>query len=101
MLTKTQYAADHLIFFDHGTSVSRQHWLAFLQLKLCSSYLVTDTLRIPPNARIVGEVWSVIMGAGRAFEDQDEPTVVVQVGEEGSEGLVEITDMLFATRGPS
>ena len=41
------------------------------------------------------------MASGKAFEDQDNPTVVLKIGEENSEGLVEITDMLFTTRGPS
>ena len=41
------------------------------------------------------------MASGKAFEDQDDPTVVLKIGEENSEGLVEITDMLFTTRGPS
>jgi glucan 1,3-beta-glucosidase len=63
-------------------------------------YLVTDTLRIPSHARIVGEAWSVILGGGSAFTDQDAPRVVVQIGEPGDEGTVEISDMIFATRGP-
>lgn len=40
------------------------------------------------------------MGGGTAFSDQNSPTVMVRVGEPGSEGIVEITDMLFATQGP-
>lgn len=49
---------------------------------------------------MVGEAWSVIMGGGAAFSDQTNPTVMVRVGEPGSEGIVEITDILFATQGP-
>jgi glucan 1,3-beta-glucosidase len=65
-----------------------------------SSYLITDTLRVPKNVRIVGEVWSVIVGGGPKFNDQDQPQVVVRIGEEGDEGVVEISDIIFATRGP-
>ena len=40
------------------------------------------------------------MGSGSAFASQAKPTVMVRVGEPGSEGIVEITDILFATQGP-
>ena len=39
------------------------------------------------------------MGTGSAFEDVDNPTVVVQVGDSGDEGVIEITDMLFTVKG--
>jgi hypothetical protein len=61
---------------------------------------VSSTLTIPAGTRIVGEAWSVIAGSGHAFTNQDEPQVVVRVGEKGSQGVVEITDMLFTTVGP-
>lgn len=38
------------------------------------------------------------MGSGDAFSDITNPQVVVQVGEEGSTGIAEISDMLFTTR---
>ena len=41
------------------------------------------------------------MGTGSAFSDINNPQVVVRVGAPGSSGIVEITDMLFTTRGPS
>lgn len=41
------------------------------------------------------------MASGKVFENQNNPTVVLKIGEEHSEGVVEITDMLFTTRGPS
>lgn len=49
----------------------------------------------------MGEAWSVIAGKGQAFEDQENPQVVVKVGEEGSQGVTEITDIIFSTVGPS
>lgn len=49
---------------------------------------------------MVGEAWSVIIGGGPAFADKSNPTVMVRVGEPGSEGIMEITDILFVTRGP-
>ena len=76
------YSGCRLIFVDAGT------------------YYITDTLTIPAGAQIVGEAWSVIMGGGSAFQDQNNPRVMVRVGNEGDEGIVEITDIIFATRGP-
>jgi hypothetical protein len=61
---------------------------------------VKSTITIPAGARIVGEAWSVISGAGPSFQDQNNPQVVVRVGEPGSRGVVEITDMIFSTVGP-
>lgn len=74
---------DMVIFFDAGT------------------YLVTSTIHIPPNVRIVGEVWSTIMGAGDFFSDMGSPRPVVRVGESGNRGYAEISDMMFTTRGPA
>ncbi|KAJ7632166.1 exo-beta-1,3-glucanase [Roridomyces roridus] len=79
----SHYAGSKIIFFDAGT------------------YIVTSTITIPAGSRIVGEAWSVISGAGPAFEDQDNPQVVVRVGGPGAEGVAEITDMIFTTQGPA
>jgi hypothetical protein len=62
---------------------------------------VTSTLTIPAGTQIVGEGWSVIAGKGAAFQDQNNPQVVVQVGAAGSSGVVEITDIIFSTIGSS
>ena len=63
-------------------------------------YIVTSTLKIPAGTRLVGEVWSVIAGKGPVFQDQKCPRVVVQVGEKHSQGILEITDIVFTTVGP-
>lgn len=82
LLIPFQYAGCKIIFFDAGT------------------YIVTDTITIPAGTQVVGEAWSVIMGSGNNFFDFNNPRVVVKVGETGSSGVVEITDMIFTTRGP-
>ena len=61
---------------------------------------MSSTITIPAGARIVGEAWSVIAGSGGAFMNQDAPQAVVRVGDKGSQGIVEVTDMLFTTVGP-
>lgn len=78
-----EYSGRRIIFVDAGT------------------YYITGTLTIPAGTQLVGEAWSVIMGGGPAFADQKNPTVMVRAGEPGSEGILEITDIIFATRGPA
>jgi hypothetical protein len=73
---------DNVIYFDHGV------------------YLVSNTITVPVNTRIVGEVWAVIMAAGDAFQDQANPVPVWKVGNAGDEGVVEMQELLFQTRGP-
>ncbi|KAG6874267.1 hypothetical protein C0995_001492 [Termitomyces sp. Mi166 len=76
-------AGRKIVFFDAGT------------------YIVTSTLVVPVGTRMVGEAWSVIAGKGKLFFDQENPEVVVRVGERYSCGVVEITDMIFTTVGPA
>ncbi|KAI1790568.1 exo-beta-1,3-glucanase [Ganoderma leucocontextum] len=78
-----KFAGCKLIFVDHGT------------------YVITNTLRIPPGAQVVGEAWSVFLGSGSAFANKASPKVVVQVGKPGDTGNVEISDIIFATRAPA
>ncbi|TFK54506.1 exo-beta-1,3-glucanase [Heliocybe sulcata] len=77
------YAGCKIIFFDAGV------------------YVVTSTITIPAGTQIVGEAWSVIMGSGSAFQNQNSPEAVVRVGDTNSQGVLEISDILFTTRGPA
>lgn len=62
---------------------------------------MTSTLTIPAGTIIVGEAWSAIAGTGPFFGDVDWPRPVVRVGDPNSEGVVEISDIIFTTIGPS
>ncbi|KAF9885299.1 hypothetical protein FE257_013016 [Aspergillus nanangensis] len=62
-------------------------------------YKVTKTLTIPADTKIVGEAYPVIMSSGEFFADQSAPKPVIQVGKEGSEGQVELSDFLISTQG--
>ncbi|PHH67945.1 hypothetical protein CDD82_976 [Ophiocordyceps australis] len=62
-------------------------------------YQVKETVHVPVGSRIVGSGWSQIMGTGARFEKEDEPEVVVRVGNKGDSGVVEISDMLFTVKG--
>ncbi|KAF4454127.1 hypothetical protein F53441_3313 [Fusarium austroafricanum] len=62
--------------------------------------MVSDTVYIPPNAKIVGEALaSIIMGTGPNFGDLNNPRPVVQVGRPGDVGKVEWSDTIVSTRG--
>ncbi|EER43715.1 exo-beta-1,3-glucanase [Histoplasma capsulatum H143] len=62
-------------------------------------YRVGGTVVIPTGSRVQGSSWSQIQGAGFYFNDLHNPRVVVQVGEKGDVGSMEIVDMMFSTQG--
>lgn len=70
-----------IVFFDFGV------------------YKVTQTLRVPPGSRIVGEAFSIILSSGNSFADVDRPQPVVQIGRPGDRGSVEWSDMVVSTQG--
>ncbi|KAG2075935.1 glycoside hydrolase family 55 protein [Suillus decipiens] len=78
-----KYAGCYIIYFDAGI------------------YKVTSTIQVPAGTLIVGEAWTQIMGAGLNFNNKEDPNVVVQVGTPGSQGVTEITDIVFTTQGPT
>lgn len=79
------------------TYTASKQLIAFVD---AGAYYVTDTLYIPPGARIVGEALaSNIIGGGPRFADILNPHPVVQVGRPGDVGCIEWSDMILATRG--
>ncbi|KAK4140147.1 pectate lyase superfamily protein-domain-containing protein [Dichotomopilus funicola] len=65
-------------------------------------YRVTDTIFVPPNTRVIGEgLASVILGAGEKFSDPNDPRPVLQVGNPGDVGSVEMSDLIVSTQGPT
>jgi glucan 1,3-beta-glucosidase len=74
---------DQIIYFDHG------------------AYVVSDTVRVPGNISITGEIWPLIMVQGSAFQDINNPKPVFQIGQPGDVGSVEISDIIFETIGPA
>ncbi|EHA49255.1 hypothetical protein MGG_17486 [Pyricularia oryzae 70-15] len=72
---------EQVIFFDHG------------------AYVVSDTIKVPKNIRMTGEIWPYIMATGPKFQDQANPRAVFQVGQPGDVGAVEMSDMMFQTLG--
>ena len=64
-------------------------------------YTVEGTIIVPTGSQIAGEAWSQIMATGSNFSDINDPQVMVQVGQLGDVGSVEITDLLFTVSGPT
>ncbi|KAG7117994.1 Glucan 1 like protein [Verticillium longisporum] len=62
-------------------------------------YIVTDTVFVPPGAKVVGQSWSQIMGQGAKFQNANAPYPVVKVGNPGQSGAVELQDLMFTVRG--
>lgn len=74
---------DQIVYFDHG------------------AYVVTSTVKVPKDVRITGEIWPLIMASGPQFGAQSSPAPVFQVGQPGDVGAVEMSDLIFTTRGPA
>lgn len=72
-----------LAYFEHG------------------AYLVKDTISVPTNVKIVGEIWPLIVADSQSFSDANNLKPVFQIGKTGDSGAVEISDMLFSTNGPA
>lgn len=74
-------AQNKILFLDHG------------------DYKVTRTIYIPPNAKIVGESYSVILSSGSFFANMNSPQPVLRIGLPGQDGTVELSDLIVSTQG--
>ncbi|PYH83679.1 pectin lyase-like protein [Aspergillus uvarum CBS 121591] len=74
---------DQIVYFDHG------------------AYIITDTIKVPKNVKITGEIWPMLMAYGDRFSDAENPIPMLQVGEVGESGSVEISDLIVETKGPA
>ncbi|KAF1811435.1 glucan 1,3-beta-glucosidase GLUC78 precursor [Eremomyces bilateralis CBS 781.70] len=78
----TNLKDDQILYFDHG------------------AYLITDTVFVGCHAKITGEIWPLIMASGPKFQDPAQLRPVFKVGNSGQSGAVEMSDLMFETRGP-
>ncbi|RJE16629.1 hypothetical protein PHISCL_11034, partial [Aspergillus sclerotialis] len=74
---------DQIVYFDHG------------------AYIITSTIKVPKNIKITGEIWPMLMAHGEKFADQKNPIPMLQIGEPGDIGYIEMSDLLLQTRGPA
>ncbi|KAF2828532.1 exo-beta 1,3 glucanase-like protein [Ophiobolus disseminans] len=70
-----------VLYFEHGV------------------YKVTNTIYVPPGARMVGETFPAIMASGGTWGNKDDPKPVIQIGKAGDSGSIEWSDMLVQTQG--
>ncbi|KAH7358317.1 pectate lyase superfamily protein-domain-containing protein [Plectosphaerella cucumerina] len=63
------------------------------------TYILTDTLHIPPGSRIVGENWAQLAATGSNFGDETKPRAVIRVGNAGDKGTIELQDLIFTSKG--
>lgn len=60
------------------------------------TYIVTDTILVPKGSIIVGDPYaSAISALGSNFFNPDSPVTMVQVGNPGDVGTIQISDMIF------
>ncbi|KAF2151285.1 glycoside hydrolase family 55 protein [Myriangium duriaei CBS 260.36] len=67
------------------------------------AYVISDTITIPNNIKIVGEIWPLFMvdGSSPKFSDINNPQVAFRVGQPGDTGAVEMQEIIFETKGPA
>jgi glucan 1,3-beta-glucosidase len=75
--------SDQIVYFDHG------------------AYIITSTIKVPKDIKIVGEIWPLLMASGKAFSDEQNPIPMLQIGQPGDSGDVEISDIMLETKGPT
>jgi len=84
-LNKVASTPNAVAYFDHG------------------AYLIKNTIAVPCNIKITGEIWPYILADAASFSDASNPKAVFQVGAPGNtnNGAVEISDLIFETNGPA
>lgn len=75
--------SNQVVYFDHG------------------AYLITSTIKVPKDIRITGEIWPILMASGPAFADETNPIPMLQIGQPGDSGSVELSDFVLETKGPA
>ncbi|KAH7010780.1 pectate lyase superfamily protein-domain-containing protein [Microdochium trichocladiopsis] len=63
------------------------------------TYILGDTLHIPPGTRIVGENWAQLAATGANFGDETKPRALIRVGNPGDKGRVEMQDLIITSKG--
>ncbi|CAK7205467.1 hypothetical protein SEUCBS139899_008242 [Sporothrix eucalyptigena] len=86
----TAAVADLLIKYGDGSKI------VFVD---AGTYIMTSTVTVPKDAKIVGEAWAQFAASGKYFSNASDPHPMLQVGEVGDRGSVEIQDLILTTKG--
>lgn len=67
------------------------------------AYVIRETIKVPTNIKMVGEIWPLFMidGSSSTFSDINNPQPAFQVGQPGDVGAVEMSELCFETLGPA
>lgn len=67
------------------------------------AYLIRNTITVPINIKMQGEIWPIFMidGSSPIFQNEYAPQVAFRVGSPGEVGNAELVEILFETRGAS
>lgn len=66
------------------------------------AYLVKNTVTVPPNVMMTGEIWPLIVADSASFSDMANPKPVFRIGQSGGQqGYFQISDFIFETNGPA
>lgn len=67
------------------------------------AYVIRNTIQIPNNIKVIGEIWPLFMidGSSSVWADEKKPVPAFRVGNPGEKGSVELVELLFETIGPT
>ncbi|KAF2671194.1 glycoside hydrolase family 55 protein [Microthyrium microscopicum] len=70
-------AKGSLLFFPFGT------------------YIISDTIKVPKNSRLVGEAWTQLRATGAKFGSIGSPRPMIKIGEPGDVGLAQMSTFIL------
>ena len=65
------------------------------------AYLIRNTIQVPNDIKMQGEIWPIFMidGSSPIFQNEFAPQPAFRVGNPGDTGSAELVEILFETRG--
>jgi glucan 1,3-beta-glucosidase len=64
-------------------------------------YMVSKTIEIPKESRIVGILYPQFVATGDFFKNPREPKAVLEVGKPEDSGLIHMSDLIITNNGPT
>jgi len=64
------------------------------------TYLIGNTVTVPPGSRLLGQAWTNIQASGSAFQNANSPIPMLKIGTPGQTGVAQIVDFMFGVQGP-
>eukprot|EP00026_Physarum_polycephalum_P002491 Phypoly_transcript_02498.p1 GENE.Phypoly_transcript_02498~~Phypoly_transcript_02498.p1 ORF type:complete len:848 (+),score=179.01 Phypoly_transcript_02498:118-2661(+) len=64
------------------------------------TYLIGNTVVVPPGSRLLGQAWTNLQASGSAFQNANAPIPMLQIGNPGQTGVAQIVDFMIGVKGP-